>query len=222
MEDEYYTDDEQMAPEMAKKKWSEGSLYILDYGDGKQFKIGITAGNPTARANQIKRNAGTLLPNPLDSKLVIHLEMDTNPYYLEQLLHMQHEYYHAGGEWFKFEMDNLTALVSQIKPFGRLTYHDRWYELNKDSLGYIFAGTYPSDINYRKGLDLYAWPSRFHASSQTKGLDDEVFTSLAEEFHQLKADNPGRFDEINLVTFPQTDAAFAEWLEDMAKNAINN
>lgn len=122
-------DEDEMAPEMERKKWSPGHLYILDYGDGIQFKIGITSKDPTLRLNQIIRGSGQLLPNQIDAKLVVSLQMDTNPYYLEQLLHMQYVDKHVCGEWFEFRyLDSLTELVKSIKPFGSLSYHDGWYE----------------------------------------------------------------------------------------------
>lgn len=150
-------EDNEMSPEMARKKWSNGYLYILDYGDGKQFKVGITSGDPTKRLNQITRNAGHLLPNPLDAELVVSLEMNTNPYYLEQLIHMQLADQHVGGEWFKFESsDWIVDIVDQIKPFGNLEYYDRWYSyFNDDYLAYIVAGVYPGSLSYNKHLYNY-------------------------------------------------------------------
>lgn len=161
-------DDDVMKIEMQAKKWSPGYLYILDYGDGTQFKIGITTKAPKTRADAIKRNSGTLLPLPIDSELVVSLEMDTNPYYLEQLLHMTLADHHVTGEWFKFDnTDELAFLVAMILPFGHLEYFDRWYQLfaTDDLFLYVHAGVLPRELEYVKGLSNYASTDKINVAA---------------------------------------------------------
>lgn len=156
-------DDSDMRPEMKKKKWSPGHLYILDYGDGKQFKIGITTNNPQVRANQITQNSGMLLPNPIGAELVFSLYMDTNPYYLEQLLHMNHFAKHTGGEWFHFEdITDLVDTVSSILILGEPTYYDRWFDLLEDgAFGMIVHDIYPIGLPYVRDLSIWRTGSEY-------------------------------------------------------------
>lgn len=152
-----YEDHENMNAEMKLKKWSPGYLYILDYGDGETFKIGITSGDPSLRSNQVTRNVGALVPNHKGTKLLISLEMSTNPYYLEQLVHMSLADHHEVGEWFKLSIDQLADLVGRIKPFGYLEYYDGWYELFEDDfIGYVVNGAYPMELEYREGVAQYS------------------------------------------------------------------
>lgn len=143
-----------LRPEMKSKKWSEGYLYILDYGDGEQYKIGITTGDPIKRLNQITSKSGMLLPNPIEAKLVISLYMDTNPYYLEQLLHMQLVDNHVAGEWFKLAFRDLIYIVSQIQPFGVIDYSDIWYEKCSTIKDEINMGYLPNNISYESHEDI--------------------------------------------------------------------
>lgn len=160
--------DDDMKSEMQNKKWSPGYLYILDYGDGKQFKVGITTKSPKTRADAIQRNAGMLLPLPIESELIISLEMDTNPYYLEQLLHMTLADKHIGGEWFMFDdLGELAELVSIIKPFGILEYFDRWYDIfaSDDVFLSVHSHVYPSNLDYVKGLTSYMKSNKLRVRS---------------------------------------------------------
>ena len=196
MDDYYYIDDEDMADEMRSKKWSEGYLYILDYGDGKQFKIGITTKNPKIRASQIKKNAGMLLPMPIDAQIVAHLQVDTNPYYLEQLLHMQYRNFHAGGEWFRLGLGELAEIVSQIKPFGELTYEDRWFELYEGSFSLVLANAYPVDVDYIKNVHFYCPPEKFVIFRKENGEGDQEINKLLDEYVELKRESPDTFGHV--------------------------
>ena len=189
---------DEMSPEMANKKWSPGYLYILDYGDGKQFKIGITSNNPELRANQIKRGVGRLLPNPIDAKLVVSLEMETNPYYLEQLLHMQYWTSHVGGEWFELpEVDSLTQLVSYIKPFGILRYYDGWYEMfDDDFVAYVMNGIYPAKLSYHPGVRLRACNNKFNLTM----VEDDLASlrRVEAQYRSTKKTYPETFNDFSL------------------------
>jgi hypothetical protein len=171
-------DEEEMLPEMQGKKWSHGYLYILDYGDGKQFKIGITTKAPKTRADAIKRNSGTLLPLPINSELIISLEMHTNPYYMEQLLHMQLAHKHAGGEWFEFDdISEVAEIVAMIEPFGYLEYFDRWYKLfeSDDVFLFVHSGVYPRGLEYVKGIGSYASTDRVYVRGH-RDTDENTIT----------------------------------------------
>jgi len=188
--------DEELSPEMARKKWSPGYLYILDYGDGKQFKIGKTSGDPQNRVNQITRGASQLLPNPLDAKLVVSLAMDTNPYYLEQLLHMRLWQQHIGGEWFEFEdIESLTALIKDIEPFGRITYYDKWYDyFNSMFLANIAAGAYPPELSYNRSVKVFAYNSKFHVSLIDNNNDE--LNRVVNQYKREKARYPEHFGHV--------------------------
>lgn len=188
--------DEELSPEMARKKWSPGYLYILDYGDGKQFKIGKTSGDPQNRVNQITRGASQLLPNPLNAKLVVSLAMDTNPYYLEQLLHMRLWQQHIGGEWFEFEgAESLATLIKDIESFGVITYYDRWYKyFDHGFLANIIADIYPVGLDYNRSVKVYAYNSKFHVS--LKDNQNEELNRVVRQYKREKAQYPEHFGHV--------------------------
>ena len=118
-------------PDMQKKRWEYGYVYLIDYGDGKQFKIGKTKNDPKKRTASIKSGSGLLYPEPLDVKLVASIAIFSNAYFVEQLLHMEFAEYHRAGEWFLFD-NYMTFLdvVSRMKDYSNdIELYDRWYEM---------------------------------------------------------------------------------------------
>lgn len=210
-------DDEvsEMTPEMVSKKWSPGYLYILDYGDGKQFKIGITKNNPAIRANQISRGAGMLLPNPINAELVVSLKMDTNPYYLEQLLHMQQHFNHVSGEWFEFgDKDELANLVKTIEPFGELEYYDRWYSyFDSDFVAYLINFAYPVGLKYNKSVE--AVPRAYDFMLKLNDDNAEELNKIVSQYQASKKKYP---DSFNGVTVSADFRTKSERLSDTEKH----
>lgn len=190
--------DEELSPEMARKKWSPGYLYILDYGDGKQFKIGKTSGDPQNRVNQITRGASQLLPNPLNAKLVVSLAMDTNPYYLEQLLHMRLWQQHIGGEWFEFEdIESLAALVKDIKSFGRIIYYDAWYDyFDTGFLAHVVSGNYPIELRYNRSVEVLEYFGSY--CLYVKDDNFEQLELVIKDYASAKSEYPQYFDSVRV------------------------
>lgn len=213
-EDEYV---EERSPEMQIKKWSPGYLYILDYGDGKQFKIGITRGDPTTRANQIKRNSGHLMPNPISSELVVTLKMDTNPYYLEQLLHMTYEYRHVGGEWFELDdTQDIVGLVAMVKPFGRLKYYPRWYSyFDETFLSFVVAGTYSAELDYSKDIEVYSLCGAMYV--QMKDDNKEELERVLKRYRKDRKNHERTFEHAVVLCDYRTEEERAPDMSDFVK-----
>lgn len=109
------------------KKWLSGWVYVLDYGDGKTFKIGYTTGEPEERVNQIAR--GTVL---MPMRLVMACYTMTNCFYFENLLQMLLDDKHVRGEWFSLDFPDLVGLYQTLSCFGGAQLYDRWFELVPD------------------------------------------------------------------------------------------
>ena len=111
------------------KKWQEGYVYILDYGDGKTFKIGQTRYHPSGREKHITNGLPVIMPK---IRLVMYLDMFENCYYLEQLIHMHYDSNHSNGEWFDLRFIDLVELYSMLSFFGPVTLADGWYDIVPD------------------------------------------------------------------------------------------
>src|SRR5437763_3057905 len=106
------------------KSWYPGNIYVIDYGDMKQFKIGHTTVDPIKRFNQIAKG-DVLMP----MHLVMHAEVDSNCKQLEDLLHMKYDSNHIRGEWFDFSFMELVELYQALETFASVQLHQRWYEI---------------------------------------------------------------------------------------------
>lgn len=116
-----------------------GYVYVIDYGDGKTFKIGMTRTGPQNRMAQINK-AAILMPKQYGMKMVMSGEF-ANCYYLEQLLHDRFESLRDNGEWFKLDFPDLVETYQVFTILGDSTLYDRWYELVPyDHEGYISHG----------------------------------------------------------------------------------
>lgn len=110
------------------KNWKTGYVYVIDYGDGADFKIGCTKNDP---ANRLKQIMGTSVVMPMS--LVMTGRCDTNHYYVENLAHMRFDYCHKAGEWFEFDVPTLVDLWYFLDATcDQLELHDRWYEIMGD------------------------------------------------------------------------------------------
>lgn len=198
----------EMRKEMAMKKWDPGYVYIIDYGDHKHFKIGKTVKDPTVRFNQITEGAGQLLPNPLNAKLLCYVEVSSNPYYLEQLLHMEYASYHAGGEWFLFDsLGDLAELVAKMYPFGCIEYTEDWYSLwGDDFVEYVMIGVYPEQVEYSKDVCLYSSYKKVMRLRLARGGDRDRLKTIADKYRSTKQKYPDTFNGCELVVIDKTPA----------------
>jgi hypothetical protein len=137
---------------MENKKWNEGYVYLIDYGDGEQFKIGMTVHDPEKRLNQIIRGTGLIYPSRIECKLVLSVYVQTNVYYTEQLIHMTMANKHIAGEWFNLsDFRDLSRVAGIMDVLGGVRYYDRWFEIvPKDYLGYVSNYSAPSTIFYTR------------------------------------------------------------------------
>lgn len=109
------------------KKFKQGTVYVLDYGNGSSFKIGMTTGDVHARVKQISRGS-VIMP----MKLVMYCETLTNCALLEELIHMMLDGQHENGEWFKLDFVGLMEVYDALNPFGGVKVTDHWYSLVPD------------------------------------------------------------------------------------------
>lgn len=122
------TEDEEFFYQQPSKRWQEGYVYLLDYGDKNTFKIGQTKHEPDLRFKQISGGHNVLMP----MHLVITAHTYTNCWYLEQVLHMLFDHRHIKGEWFDLhDIDDLLMIFDVLRVFsnGNLVLHSRWFEL---------------------------------------------------------------------------------------------
>lgn len=123
-----YSDIPQWQPKQSGKTWREGYVYVIDYGDGKTFKIGHTTDSPDERLHQIARG-DVIMP----MRLVMHAYIRTNCRLLETLIQMQFDPNHVLGEWFRLNFAQLIEVYSCLKGFGdSVELEDRWFELVPD------------------------------------------------------------------------------------------
>lgn len=129
-------DYENEKPKQDWKKWNSGYIYVIDYGDGKTFKIGYTNKEPEMRISQISK-MNVIMP----MHLVMSAYIDTNVYYVEQILHMMLDEQHVRGEWFKLDIIDLCEVYELLDrlSFGAVTCEDRWYDeiVPKDYQSYL-------------------------------------------------------------------------------------
>jgi hypothetical protein len=101
--------------------YSPGYIYVIDYGDGKKFKIGMTNGKVETRFRQIA-NTSVLMP--------MHLVMEAfvyNARQVENLLHLKFEPKHIRGEWFELKLMDLVELYQTLSLLGTPAVHDHWF-----------------------------------------------------------------------------------------------
>lgn len=108
------------------KNWIHGHVYVLDYGDGKTFKIGSTIHEPESRAGGITKGLPVIMPK---MELVMSAEIFSNCRMVEQLIHMHFDQYHIKGEWFNLEFIYLLQVHTMLAQFGSPRLYGRWYEL---------------------------------------------------------------------------------------------
>jgi len=131
--DEYYN--LRVYKNQKDKKWLAGYIYLIDYGDGKTFKIGYTTISPEKRLKQICGKTSVIMP----MKLVLFGETETNCIHLESLLHMVFDKNHVNGEWFRFEFPDLVSFFIALNSFcNNVHIEDRWFEiLPKDAKEWV-------------------------------------------------------------------------------------
>lgn len=140
------------------KKWKTGEVYLIDYGDGKTFKIGFTTLDPITRLKQIMKG-NVIMP----MQLVFTCYTDTSCRMLEEMLHMKFDMSHKGGEWFYLEFQDLLDVYRAMDTFGGVMVHDRWYELvpnefvDKEERDVLYlSAPYLSKANKEKAMgDFY-------------------------------------------------------------------
>lgn len=108
---------------MSTDKETAGYVYIIDYGNGKSFKIGHTSKDPEKRLSQI--SSGTVL---MPMKLVFAVEFD-NRVLLEKILHSRLYDKKIQGEWFDLDFIELVELYQILFYFGEVKIYDHWYEI---------------------------------------------------------------------------------------------
>ena len=147
-------DSDEQTERIQDKKWREGYIYIIDYGNQKSFKIGYTTKHPAERLKEISR--GTVL---MPMKLVAYAYCTTNAYYLEQLIHMDLDSQYVHGEWFDLDFPRLCDVLLVLSIIGGIVeYTDHWYDLvvPPDYEEYIKHGaiTSPEIICYSKDKEV--------------------------------------------------------------------
>jgi hypothetical protein len=121
------------------KRWDFGYVYVLDFGDGKRFKIGKTILEPKLRVASIQHGVRSVVKLP-DMSMVMFGTSD-NPYYLEQLLHMKFDDEHVGGEWFNLSFPDLVEIYQILYAVGSVELTDHWFEIVPgDYLDYLKHG----------------------------------------------------------------------------------
>jgi hypothetical protein len=135
MDDEYKQSNKRRLP---------GYVYLIDFGDGKTFKIGQTKHEPELRLHQIAKG-NVIMP----MQLVMEVYTETNCGLLETLLHMNFDNNHIRGEWFRFDFFDLVDIYQAMSSFGGARLHDRWYELVPDGYDkFIEGGRISSKLPY--------------------------------------------------------------------------
>lgn len=100
-----------------------GYVYILDYGDGKTFKIGHTTKEPEDRLKQISLSS-VLMP----MRLVMSVFCE-NCKQLENLLHLVYDENNVVGEWYALHLVDIIEIYQSMSVFGGAELYDGWYEL---------------------------------------------------------------------------------------------
>lgn len=143
------------------KAWGAGYVYVIDYGNQTTFKIGYTKNLPSTR---LKAICGTSVVMPMD--MVFYSQIDTNAYYVEQLLHMSYDGKHHNGEWFDLDFVELTDIAVILQQLGSLEYTDHWYEkvVPTDYMEYIKNyAINPHLVSFTK--DTFAAPVKYEMMS---------------------------------------------------------
>ena len=122
--------DDDLDHNQSNKKWKTGHVYLIDYGDGKTFKIGHTINEPQKRFMQI---GGSSVIMPMHLVFSAHVDSG-NAMFIENALHMRFDADHVRGEWFKLDFADLVDCyqVLQFFSYGRTKLYDRWFELVPD------------------------------------------------------------------------------------------
>jgi hypothetical protein len=122
-----FSDDDILPTYEPYRPYKEGEVYILDYGDGRTFKIGCTTGDAVTRFKQISRR-GVIMPMRL-----LMSGWVPNCFYLEQLIHMRFAAKCVQGEWFRLSYPELVEIHQLFEILGDAFLWRRWYELFSDS-----------------------------------------------------------------------------------------
>lgn len=164
---------EELPESMRDKMWDPGYVYFIDFGDGKQFKIGKTIHEPTERLEAIVKGANLIYPLPSTAKLLFYVYTDTSCYYLEQLMHMYYAGYNTAGEWFEFPTwMELAEAADQLRVFGSMYYQERWFELVPDDwLEYVKHGAIPLKVHYTK--NSFPWITDAEEIERSDSIDIE-------------------------------------------------
>lgn len=108
-----------------EQKW--GEIYVIDFGDMKNFKIGYTTVGSSNRLNTIGKGP-VLMPNKME--LVMSFEVTTNVRAVESLMHLKFDGYRVKGEWFDLGFVELVELYQAMYGLSvRRTLHNRWFEI---------------------------------------------------------------------------------------------
>jgi hypothetical protein len=133
------------------KRWYPGYVYVIDYGDGKTFKVGSTIGNPEGRLKQI---VGSSVIMPMHLVMAVYTE--TNCTWLENLVHMQLDNKHISGEWFTLDFVDLVEVYQMLTSFGGVEMYDDWWNLvDEDYQKYIDHGAISSNMPLFEKLNFY-------------------------------------------------------------------
>ena len=104
----------------------EGNVYLIDYGDGKTFKLGMTINDVEKRLKTICRGS-VIMPMQL-----VMSGYSMNCRQLENLLHLKYQNVNKGGEWFSLTFVHLVEIYQILELLTCVELYNRWYELVPD------------------------------------------------------------------------------------------
>lgn len=108
-----------------EQKW--GEIYVIDFGDMKNFKIDYTTAGSANRLKTICKGP-VLMPNKME--LVMSFEVSTNVRAVESLMHLKFDDNRIKGEWFELDFVDLVELYQTMYGLSdRQVLHSRWFEI---------------------------------------------------------------------------------------------